>query len=108
MAWKIGVFSRHTPIAKGEPMTVLVRISATGMDQATYDQMAPVLHQFPKNQPGFSRDVAYPIPGEFAVGEVWESKAQQEPWYNEFVTPNLPDPDAMSSEYFELHAIVQP
>jgi hypothetical protein len=52
--------------------------------------------------------VAYPIPGGFAVGEVWESKAQQETWYNEFVTPNLPDPDAMATEYFELHAVVQP
>jgi len=52
--------------------------------------------------------VAYPIPGGFAVAEVWEGKAQQETWYNKFVTPNLPDPDAMSAEYFEIHAIGQP
>jgi heme-degrading monooxygenase HmoA len=89
-------------------MTILVRIAANGMDESTYDQMAPGLHPLLKTQPGFIMHVAYPIPGGFAVGEVWESKAQQESWYNEFVTPNLPDPDAMSAEYFEIHAIVQP
>jgi heme-degrading monooxygenase HmoA len=89
-------------------MTILVRIAANGMDESTYDQMAPGLHPLLKTQPGFIMHVAYPIPGGFAVGEVWESKAQQETWYNEFVTPNLPDPDAMSTEYFEIHAIVQP
>ena len=89
-------------------MTVLMRFSAPGMDQATYDQIAPGLHPLLKKQPGFIMHVAYPITGGFAVGEVWESQAQQEAWYNEFVKPNLPDPDAMSTEYFELHAVVQP
>ena len=89
-------------------MTVLVRVTAAGMDQATYDQIAPGLHPLLKKQPGFIMHVAYPITGGFAVGEVWESQAQQEAWYNEFVKPNLPDPDAMSTEYFELHAVVQP
>jgi hypothetical protein len=89
-------------------MTVLVRVIATGMDQSTYDQLAPGLHPLLKKQPGFIMHVAYPVPGGFAVGEVWESKAQQETWYNEFVTPKLPDPDTISAEYFELHALVQP
>jgi heme-degrading monooxygenase HmoA len=91
-------------------MTVLVRISATGMDQATYDQMAPVLHPLLKKQPGFIMHVAYPTPGGFNVGEVWESQAQQESWFNEHVKPNLPAEllDAMSTEHFQLHAVVQP
>ncbi len=50
----------------------------------------------------------YPIPGGFAVGEIWENTAQQETWYNEFVVPNLPDPEVMSAEYFDVHAVVQP
>jgi hypothetical protein len=70
--------------------------------------MAPGLHPLLKKQPGFIMHVAYPIPAGFAVGEVWESQAQHATWYNEFVKPNLPDPDAMSTEYFELHAVVQP
>ncbi|HVB52400.1 MAG TPA: hypothetical protein VND89_11770 [Acidimicrobiales bacterium] len=89
-------------------MAVLVRISSTGMDQATYDQMAPGHLPLLKKQPGFIVHVAYPIPGGFAIGEVWESKAQQETWFNKFVKPNLPDPNAMSTEYFELHSVVQP
>jgi hypothetical protein len=94
--------------AKGDPMTVLVRNTATGLDEETYDQMVPGLHPLVKKQPGFIIHVAYPIPGGFIVSEVWESRAQHETWFNEFVKPNLPDPDAMSTEYIELHAVVQP
>ena len=89
-------------------MAALVRISATGMDQATYDQMSPGLHEQVKKQPGFVIHIAYPTPGGFGVGEVWESQAQQEAWFNEHVKPNLPDPVAMSTEYVQLHAVVQP
>lgn len=89
-------------------MAVLVRISATGMDQATYDQMSPGLHELVKKQPGFIIHIAYPTPGGFGIGEVWESQAQQEAWFNEHVKPKLPTPDGMSTEYFQLHAVVQP
>ena len=91
-------------------MAVLVRITAPGMDQAAYDQGAPVLHELVKKQPGFIMHVAYPTPGGFTVGEVWESQAQQESWFNEHVTPNLPAEivAASSTEYIQLHAVVQP
>ena len=70
--------------------------------------MSPGLHELVKKQPGFISHVAYPTPGGFAIGEVWESQARQEAWFNEHVKPNLPAPDAMATEYFELHAVVQP
>jgi heme-degrading monooxygenase HmoA len=89
-------------------MAVLVRISATGMDQATYDQMAPGLHELVKKQPGFIIHIAYPTPNGFGIGEVWESQAQQEAWFNANVKPKLPDSSAMSTEYIQLHAVVQP
>ena len=89
-------------------MAVLVRISATGMDQAAYDQMAPGLHELVKKQPGFIIHVAHPTPDGFFVGEVWESQEQQDTWFKEHVAPNLPDPNAMSTEYIQLHALVQP
>ncbi len=89
-------------------MAVLVRISATGLDEATYDQISAGLTSLIPEQPGFLMHVAYPVPGGFAVGEVWETQAQQEAWYNGFVLPNLPDPDAMSTEYIELHNVIQP
>jgi heme-degrading monooxygenase HmoA len=91
-------------------MAVLVRITATGMDQATYDQMASGLHEMVKKQPGFIMHVAYPSPGGFTVGEVWDSKAQQETWFNEHVAPNTPPAlmDAFTTECIELHAVVLP
>jgi len=91
-------------------MAVLVRITAAGMDQAAYDQASPGLHELVKKQPGFVIHVAYPTPGGFSVGEVWESQAQQESWYNEHVKPKLPAEvvDASSTEYIQLHAVVQP
>ena len=70
-------------------MAVLVRISATGLDEATYDQISAGLTSLIPEQPGFLMHVAYPVPGGFAVGEVWETQAQQEAWYNGFVLPNL-------------------
>jgi hypothetical protein len=44
------------------------------------------------------------------VGEVWDSQAQQEAWFDEHVKPNLPAAvlDAISTEYIQLHAVVQP
>jgi len=91
-------------------LAVFVRITAPGMDQAAYDQGAPVLHELVKKQPGLIMHVAYPTPGGFSVGEVWESQAQQESWFNQHVTPNLPPEivDAASTEYFPIHALVQP
>jgi hypothetical protein len=89
-------------------MAVLVRISATGMVQATYDQMSPGLHELVKKQPGFIIHIAYPTAGGFGIGEVWESQAQQEAWFKEHVKANLPDSSAMSMEYIQLHAVVQP
>jgi hypothetical protein len=91
-------------------MAVLVRITATGMDQAAYDQASPGLHELVKKQPGFIIHVAYPTPGGYAVGEVWDSQAQQESWFNDHAKPNLPAAlvDAMSTEYIQLHAVVQP
>jgi hypothetical protein len=49
--------------------------------------------------------VAYPIPGGFGVGEVWESRGQFETWFNENVKPNVP---GVQHEVIELHAVVQP
>ncbi len=89
-------------------MAVLVRITAPGIDAGMYDQMSPALHELMRKQPGFIMHVAYATPGGFTVGEVWENQAQQEKWFNENVKPNLPDPASMSTEYIQVHKVVQP
>jgi hypothetical protein len=49
---------------------------------------------------------AYPSPGGFSVGEIWESRGQWETWFNENVKPNVPG--EMQQEVIELHAVEQP
>jgi hypothetical protein len=86
-------------------MAVLVRMTAAGMDSATYDQASSQLSSLVKKQPGFMMHVAYPSPGGFSVGEVWESRGQFETWFDENVKPNVP---GVEHEVIELHAVVQP
>ena len=86
-------------------MAVLVRLTAAGMDAAAYDQVSTQLTGLVKKQPGFMMHVAYPSPGGFSVGEVWESREQFQTWFSENVKPNVP---GVQHEVIELHAVVQP
>jgi hypothetical protein len=87
-------------------MAVLVRMTVAGMDEAIYDQASAQLTALVKQQPGFIMHVAYPSPGGFSVGEIWESRGQYETWFNENVKPNVPG--EIQQEVIELHAVVQP
>jgi heme-degrading monooxygenase HmoA len=87
-------------------MAVLVRMTVAGMDAATYDQVSTQLLPLMEKQPGFIMHVAYPSPGGFSVGEVWESRGQYEKWFNENVKPNVPA--EIQQEVIELHAVAQP
>jgi heme-degrading monooxygenase HmoA len=86
-------------------MAVLVRMTAAGMDAATYDQASAQLAGLVRKQPGFMMHVAYPSPGGFSVGEVWESRGQFETWFSGNVKPNVP---GVQHEVIELHAVVRP
>ena len=86
-------------------MAALVRMTAAGMDAATYDQASMQLAGLVKKQPGFMMHVAYPSLGGFSVGEVWESPGEFEAWFNENVKPNVP---GVQHEVIELCAVVQP
>jgi heme-degrading monooxygenase HmoA len=87
-------------------MAVLVRMTAAGMDEATYDQASAELVALVRKQPGFIMHVAYPNPGGYSVGEIWESRGQYETWFNANVKPNVPF--VIQQEVIELHAVVQP
>jgi len=87
-------------------MAVLARMSASGMDAATYDQISSRLLPLVKQAPGFKLHVAYPTSEGFAVAEIWETKEQHEKFFNEHVKPNVPadvNPDVV-----ELHTLVTP
>jgi heme-degrading monooxygenase HmoA len=87
-------------------MAVLVRMNASGMDTATYDQVSNKLTDLIKKQPGFIMHVAYPTASGFYVGEVWESEGQFNTWFTENVEPNVPA--AIQPEVIELHSAIQP
>ncbi len=87
-------------------MAVMARMTAGGMDQATYDQVSEHLRPAMKQQSGFIMHVAYPTPDGFDVTEIWESRGQFEAWLNENVKPNVPA--EIQPEVTELHAVVQP
>jgi heme-degrading monooxygenase HmoA len=90
----------------GDLMAVLVRMTVAGMDAATYDQASTQLGPLIKKQPGFIMHVAYPSPGGFTVGEIWESRGQYDTWFNGNVKPNVPG--EIKQEVIELHGVVQP
>jgi heme-degrading monooxygenase HmoA len=87
-------------------MAVLVRMTAAGMDTAAYDQAATQLAPLMQKHPGFIMHVAYPSPGGFTVGEIWESRGQWQTWFNDHVKPNVPG--EIKQEVIELHGFVQP
>jgi heme-degrading monooxygenase HmoA len=87
-------------------MAVLVRMTFAGMDAGAYDQVSTQLAPVVKKQPGFIMHVAYPSPGGFTVGEIWESRGQYETWFNENVKPNVPA--EIQQEVIELHGVIQP
>jgi hypothetical protein len=90
---------------EGKLMAVLVRMTVPGLDEATYDQISAHLTPIMEHQPGFTPHVAYPTPDGFYVGEIWDSQAQFETWFNENVKPNVPA--QIQPEVIELHAVVQ-
>jgi quinol monooxygenase YgiN len=97
---------RNVSVEGGNTMAVLVRMTAAGMDEATYDQVSAHLESAMKQQPGFIMHVAYPTPDGFDVTEVWESRAQFDTWFNENVKPNVPA--EIQPQVADLHAVVQP
>jgi heme-degrading monooxygenase HmoA len=87
-------------------MAILARMTVSGMDAATYDQVSTQLAPLLKKAPGFIMHVAYPSPDGFTVGEIWQSQGQYETWFNANVKPNVPA--EIQQEVTELHGLVQP
>jgi heme-degrading monooxygenase HmoA len=87
-------------------MTVLVRMSAAGMETSNYDEASAQLAELVKKQPGFMMHVSYKTADGMGVGEVWESREQYDKWFNENVKPNVPFD--IKQEFIEVHNVIQP
>jgi heme-degrading monooxygenase HmoA len=71
-------------------MTVLVRMSASGMTTESYDEVSSHLTPLVEAAPGFVAHVAFVTDGDFHVSELWASKADFENWFENNVKPNVP------------------
>ena len=71
-------------------MSVLVRLSVSGMTADTYDKVSEQLIPRALAAPGFVAHVAFVGEGEFHVSEVWESRNDFQNWFDNNVKPNVP------------------
>jgi len=85
-------------------MSVLVRMSASGMTTDTYDKASEQLTPRVLSAPGFVAHVAFVVDGEFHVSEVWETRDDFQNWFDNNVKPNVPGVEI--DEVREVHNVV--
>ena len=88
-------------------MAILIATKVKGQTQEGYDHVLSVVRDLIKPAPGFIIHFAHPAEGEWHVYEIWESKAQADRWFGQYVVPNLPKGIHPKRSYHELHSVVQ-
>jgi hypothetical protein len=71
-------------------MSVLARLSVSGMTTDTYDQTSEQLTPPLLAAAGFVAHVAFVGDGDFHVSEIWESREEFQNWFDNNVKPNVP------------------
>ena len=85
-------------------MSVLVRLSASGMTTDTYDKVSEQLTPLVLAAPGFVAHVAFVRDGVFHVSEVWDSRDDFQNWFDNNVKPNVPGVEI--DEEREVHNVI--
>ena len=88
------LFAVHEPRTtspRGANMSVLVRLSASGMTSYM-------------SAPGFVAHAAFVGDGEFHVSEIWESRDDFQNWFDNNVKPNVPGVEI--DEVREVHNVI--
>ena len=85
-------------------MSVLVRLSASGMTTDTYDKASEQLAPLVLAAAGFVAHVAFVVDGEFHVSEIWESRDDFQNWFDNNVKPNVPGVEI--DEVREVHNVL--
>lgn len=89
-------------------MAVLILTKVKGQTQEGYDSVLTAVREAIKQAPGFIMHCAHPAEEEWNIYEVWQSKAQADKWFGEYVVPNLPAGIHPKRSYQELHSVVTP
>ncbi|MGH8987493.1 MAG: antibiotic biosynthesis monooxygenase [Acidimicrobiales bacterium] len=71
-------------------MSVLVRLSVSGMTADVYDTVSEHLTPGLLAAPGFVVHVAFTGDDAFHVSEIWESREDFQNWFDTSVKPNVP------------------
>jgi quinol monooxygenase YgiN len=89
-------------------MPVLVTAEVHGQTSQGYDGMLAVLGPPLQRAPGLVLHSSHATPDGWRVIEVWESKAQSDRFFAEFVAPHLPPGIRPKRAVQPLHNVVLP
>ncbi len=85
-------------------MSVLARLTASGMTTDSYDKVSEQLTPPLLASPGFVAHVAFESDGEFHVSEIWESRDEFQNWLDNNVKPNVPG--VTVNEVTDVHSVI--
>ncbi len=86
-------------------MPVLMIAEQPNLDEETYALTLEPLMPLLRSANGFMSHAGGPSPaGGTRIIEVWESKADQQKFFNDNLKPNLPPGAVPDITYYELHA----
>jgi hypothetical protein len=86
-------------------MPVLMIAEQPNLDERTYASMLEPLMPLLRSANGFTSHAGGPSPvGGIRIIEIWESKVDQQKFFNEHLGPNLPPGLVPDLTYYELHA----
>ncbi len=85
-------------------MSVLARLSVSGMTTDAYDKVSEHLTPPLLAAAGFVAHVAFLRDGDFHVSEIWESRDDFQNWFDNNVKPNVPG--VKVDELTEVHNVI--
>ncbi len=89
-------------------MAVLVIAENKGQTQQGYDGMIAQLGPMIQKAPGLIVHSGHATEDGWRVVEVWQSKAEANRWFADFVAPNLPSGIHPKRTFQELHIALTP
>lgn len=89
-------------------MAVLIIGEVKGQTQEGYDGMIATLGDALKQAPGLILHSGHVTEDGWRVIEVWQSKAEANQWFAEYVAPNLPPGIRPKRTFQELHVVITP
>lgn len=87
-------------------MAILIIADVKGQTRQGYDGMIGALGPIFKQAPGLILHTSHPTEDGWRVVEVWQSKAEANRWYADYVAPNLPPAIRPKRTFYDLHNLL--